>query len=162
MKNLQRAGFEQWMSSHPSSKWDLIYLGEGSIYMNKHMLHHLGSVMFFLAVAILTVFLAGAQASAQCPVTQLISGLQLPLGITQSNQDNLLVSETGTRVPNTGRISIVDLNGNRRTLLDGLPSGINDVGDPSGPAGLYLRGRTLYVAIGLGDAVLTGPVPNPN
>jgi len=130
--------------------------------MNKHMLHNLTSVTFSLAVALSTVFLSGAQASAQCPVTQLTSGLQLPLGITQSNQDNLLVSESGTRVPNTGRISIVDLNGNRRTLLDGLPSGISDVGDPSGPDGLYVRGRTLYIAIGVGDAMLAGSIPNPN
>jgi hypothetical protein len=50
------------------------------------------------------------------------------------------------------------MGGNRRTLLSGLPSGINDVGDPAGPAGLFMRGRTLYVAIGGGDAVLPGPV----
>ncbi|HSE38031.1 MAG TPA: ScyD/ScyE family protein, partial [Blastocatellia bacterium] len=74
----------------------------------------------------------------------------------------LLVSETGTPVPNTGRISIVDVDGNRRTLLDGLPSGINDVNEPSGPAGLFMRGRSLYVAIGIGDAVLAGPLPGTN
>jgi hypothetical protein len=56
----------------------------------------------------------------------------------------------------------VNLDGERRTLLDGLPSGINDVGDPSGPAGLFMRGRTLYVVIGVGDAYLPGGVPNPN
>ena len=53
------------------------------------------------------------------------------------------------------------------TLVDGLPSGTNDVGDPSGPAGVFTRGRTLYVAIGIGDNVLAGPLPrtqvvNPN
>ena len=104
---------------------------------------------------------------AQCPPDELISGLQIPLGITQSNTRNLLVSETGTRVSNTGRISIVDLDGNRWTLLDGLPSGINDVNAPSGPAGLFMRGCTLYVAIGIGDSILAGPLPgtalpNPN
>jgi hypothetical protein len=72
------------------------------------------------------------------------------------------VSESGTGLPNTGRISIVDREGNRRTLLDGVPSGINDVGEPSGPAGLFMRGRTLYVVIGVGDSLLPGPVPNPN
>jgi hypothetical protein len=80
-------------------------------------------------VAASSVF-SSLHVQAQCPPDELISGLQIPLGITQSNQGNLLVSETGTRVPNTGRISIVDLDGNRRTLLDGLPSGINDVNDP--------------------------------
>ncbi len=113
------------------------------------------------------VALASFEARGQCPVTELTSGLQIPLGITQSDQGNLIVSETGTNVPNKGRISIVDLNGNRRTLLDGLPSGINDVNEPSGPAGLFIRGRTLYVAIGVGDVGRAGPlpgttVPNPN
>ena len=137
------------------------------------LLHLLASIRFSLLVAT-TVALAGAQAVAQCPVTELTSGLQLPLGITQTNQDNLLVSETGTPTPNTGRISIVGLDGTRRTLLDGLPSGLNDIREPSGPAGLFLRGRTLYVAIGVGDVVVgvinpaTGmpfpgvAVPNPN
>jgi hypothetical protein len=58
--------------------------------------------------------------------------------------------------------SIVDLHGNRRTLLDGLPSGINDVNEPSRPAGVFMRGRSLYVVIGIGDSLLAGPVPNPN
>ena len=98
---------------------------------------------------------------------ELISGLQIPLGITQSNQGNLLVSESGTRAPNTGRISVVDLEGNRWTLVGGLPSGINDVNAPSGPAGLFMRGRTLYVAMGIGNSILAGPLPrtalpNPN
>jgi hypothetical protein len=106
-------------------------------------------------------------AAAQCPATELTSGLQLPLGITRSNQGNLIVSETGTTVPNTGRISVVDATGIRRTLIDGLPSGINDVNEPAGPAGVFLRGRTLYVLIGIGDTVIAGPAPgttaaNPN
>jgi hypothetical protein len=66
-----------------------------------------------------------------------------------------------------GRISIVDTNGNPRTLLDGLPSALNDVGDASGPAGILIRGRTLYVAIGVGDVTINGGgpglnKPNPN
>ncbi len=45
--------------------------------------------------------------------------------------------------------------------------GINDVNEPSGPAGVFMRGRTLYVAIGVGDVGRAGPfpgtvVPNPN
>src|SRR5688572_10183459 len=114
-----------------------------------------------LTLAAAAVFLPGATAGAQpiCPVTPLTSGLRLPLGITQSNLGNLVVGESGTAVPNSGRISLVDLDGNRRTLLDGLPSGINDVGDPSGPAGVFMRGRTLYVAIGVGDVGRAGPLP---
>ncbi len=135
--------------------------------MNRHIPRLFTSVGLSLTLVAASILLAGAEATAQCPATQLTSGLQIPLGITQSNQGNLIVSETGTTTPNTGRISIVDLNGNRRTLLDGLPSGINDVNEPSGPAGVFMRGRTLYVAIGVGDVGRAGPlpgttVPNPN
>jgi hypothetical protein len=120
-------------------------------------------ILLPLIAVVATALLTGLTAMAQCPVpATLTSGLDFPLGITQTDQGNLLVSETGTPVANTGRISIVDLKGNRRTLLAGLPSGINDVNEPSGPAGIFLRGRTLYVAIGIGDAVLAGPVPGTN
>jgi hypothetical protein len=117
-----------------------------------------------LALA-LTLFVLTIPVSAQC--SDVIVGLRQPLGGTLTNQNNLLVSETGTVVLHSGRISIVDANGNRRTLLDGLPSAINDVNEPSGPAGIFMRGRTLYVAIGTGDAGRAGPapgttIPNPN
>ena len=112
-------------------------------------------------------FAAGAAAQPICPAPELASGLLLPQSIVQSPLGNLLIAESGTRVPNTGRISIVGLDGSRRTFLDGLPSGISDVGDPAGPAGLVLRGRTLYGLIGIGDSILPGTVPrtalaNPN
>ncbi len=132
--------------------------------MNKHMLRVITSIICSLSLTVSIVFLAGAQASAQCPLPELTSGLHIPLGITQSGRGNLLVSETGATT-NSGRITIVDLNGQRRTLLAGLPSGINDVNEPSGPSGLFLSGRTLYVAIGIGDsiqAVPGGVVGNPN
>jgi len=112
--------------------------------------------------------LAGMKVMAQtCPVPVLTSGLHVPLGITQSERRNLFVSETGTLLPNTGRISIVDREGNRRDFLNGLPSGINDVNEPAGPAGVFLHEHTLYVAIGIGDTIKAGPVPgtavpNPN
>jgi hypothetical protein len=102
--------------------------------------------------------LVSGEARAQCPLTELTSGLEFPTGITHSNQNNLIVGESGTTA-NTGRISLIDPDGSRRTLLDGLPSGIADVGDPSGPSGVYLRGRTLYVTIGVGDVVVPGEVP---
>lgn len=133
--------------------------------MNTQMLRYFASRTLSLALAALFVLLVAVQASAQC--NELASGLRMPLGITQSNLDNLLVSETGTRSLHTGRISIIDSNGNQRTLLDGLPSAINDTNEPSGPAGLFMRGRTLYVAMGLGDGIQAGPFPgaavgNPN
>ena len=129
--------------------------------MNKQRLRMFAST---LALA-LTLFVLNVTASAQC--SDVTSGLRQPLGATLTNQDNLLVSETGTVALHSGRISIVDASGVRRTLLDGLPSAINDVNEPSGPAGIFMRGRTLYVAIGTGDAGRAGPapgttVPNPN
>jgi len=109
-----------------------------------------------LALAAFTLSEAAAQ---PCPGTTLISGLQHPLGMALSNQGNLIVSETGTPTPHSGRLSILDPSGNRWTLLDGLPSGLNDVNEPAGPAGLVMRGRTVYLLIGVGDAVLPAPIP---
>jgi hypothetical protein len=133
--------------------------------MYRYIHRFFGSKVFSLALCAATVILAGTKVMAQCP--PLISGLQVPVSITQSERGNLFVSETGTLLPNTGRISIVDLGGNRRTFLDGLPSGINDVNEIGGPAGLFLHDQTLYVAIGIGDTIKAGPVPgtavpNPN
>lgn len=111
----------------------------------------------------LSVILAGIDANAQvCPGTIFTSELRRPMGMARSNQGNLLVSETGTPAPHSGRISIVGPSGERRTLLDGLPSGKSDVGDPAGPAGIAMRGRTLYVLMSIGDAVLASPVPTRN
>lgn len=113
----------------------------------------------------LSLALAPEQAVTQC--SELASGLLNSRGITQSNLGNIIVAEGGTLASNSGRISIVDRSGTRRTLLDGLPSGISDVGDPSGPTGVYMRGRSLFVTIGAGDVGLPGPVlgtdlENPN
>jgi hypothetical protein len=123
--------------------------------------------LIILVTALLLLNRTGA--SAQCPITELTTGLQGPVSITISKKDNLFVSESGTTQPNSGRISIVTLNGVRRTFLGGLPSGLSAEGgnEPSGPSGLFLRGRTLYLAIGVGDSVLVGPAPgsakpNPN
>lgn len=100
-----------------------------------------------------------AHAQAVCTAVEVATGLVRPQGVTQSNIGNLIVAEAGPGTPNTGRISIVSPAGERRTLLSGLPSGRADVGDPAGPAGVFMRGRTLYAAIGIGDAILAGPVP---
>ncbi len=124
------------------------------------------AALIVVTLAVLTGVPSNAR--AQCPAPELTSGLEGPIGIILSKQDNLIVSESGTPTPNTGRISIVSLTGTRRTLLDGLPSGFSaEGGEPSGPSGLFLRGRTLYLAIGVGDAVLNGPnpgteIPNPD
>jgi len=133
--------------------------------MNRYTLRLFPSVTFLLSLVVSVLLLAGVDARAQCPEV-VTAGLRTPLGITQSNKDNLIVSETGTPTLHTGRISIVDPSGNRRTLLNGLPSAINDVGEPSGPAGVFMRGRTLYVLIGIGNSIVgAGPgvaFENPN
>jgi hypothetical protein len=116
-----------------------------------------GTALLIAATGSLPEGLASAQEPV-CPPMEITSGLRRPIGIELSNQGNLLVSETGTPALHSGRISIVEPTGIRRTLLDGLPSGISDVGDPAGPDGLYMRGRTIYVTIGIGDNILAGPV----
>src|SRR5947209_2608640 len=93
-------------------------------------------------------------AASQCPLP-FSAGLELPLGMARLSTGDLIVTESGSNNPNTGRISIVNLGG-RRTLLKGLPSGISDAGSPSGPAGLVISGRTLYLAIGAGDSAIAG------
>ena len=137
-------------------------------YSSRHA-HHFNPLKTLSMLAAFAAIFATTvpPASAQCPVVELTSGLVRPVGIAQSSQGNLLISEANARVPNTGRISIVDLSGHRRTLLSGLPSGIADVGDPLGPMGLFMRGRTLFVLIGVGDVAIAGPIPgsalpNPN
>jgi hypothetical protein len=124
--------------------------------MNKHILK---STALSLTLAAATILLAVVSAMAQC--SDVVTGLRSPLGITQSNQNNLIVSETGTLgALHSGRISIVNPEGGRRTLLQGLPSATNDVGEASGPAGVYLRGRTLYLVIGIGNTFLPNGTPN--
>ena len=121
-----------------------------------------------IAIAALTSMLTSVNASGQGVSTSVLAtGLRAPVKAIITPKGNLLVAEAGSG-PNTGRISIIDLNGNRRTLIDGLPSGLAPPNlDPSGPSALALRGRTLFVVIGAGDATLAGPVPatemiNPN
>ena len=99
-------------------------------------------------------------AQTPCPeVRVLAEELLAPSKVIQTPLGDFLVSENGTGAPNTGRISIVDSQGTRRTLLDGLPSGIDHTGGKSGTSSLWLRGRTLFVVNGLGDVTLPGPLP---
>ena len=120
-----------------------------------------------VALSTLALALALSFTTVKAQTTSVFTGgLSLPAKIMLTPGGNLLVTET-VGVPNRGRISIIDPYGNRRTLIDGLPSGISDVGDPSGPSGLDLRGRTLFVTIGSGDGTIAGAIPgtelpNPN
>ena len=110
-------------------------------------------------IVLVPCLLASDAAAQACPGSDLVTGLNRPMSIAPSNQGNLIVSETGTFAAHSGRISIVGPDGTRRTLIGGLPSGINDVAEPAGPAGLIMRGRTIYVLLGIGDSVLPAAIP---
>ncbi|MEK6301797.1 MAG: ScyD/ScyE family protein [Acidobacteriota bacterium] len=124
--------------------------------------------LLLVGIAAMTSILVNINAYGQTAVTSVFaSGLRAPVKTIFTPKGNLLVAEAGNG-PNTGRISIIDSGGNRRTLIDGLPSGFAPPNnDASGPSALALRGRNLYIVIGGGDATLAGPVPateipNPN
>lgn len=117
----------------------------------------LGFFAFALVVLVSAATPAVTRAQAQC--TPLLSGLRLPVGSTLTDQGHLLIAEAGDGSAGSGRISILDRGGSRRTLIDGLPSGPADVGTPSGPSGLFMQGRSLFVAMGTGDTGIMGPRP---
>jgi DNA-binding beta-propeller fold protein YncE len=108
-----------------------------------------------LLVAALTVLNAAAQSNV------FATGLQTPIRLLFTPRGSLLVSEGGPfpATANTGRVSILDRSGNRRTLLEGLPSGPAHFTNPYGPTSMALDGRTLYLVIGEGD-VMAGVPPN--
>lgn len=120
-----------------------------------------------LAVAWLMGLAFSMSVQAQCPVTVFATGLKAPNKMIVTPAANLMVSEAGSG-PNTGRISIINRSGVRRTLIDGLPSGLSAPNnDPDGTDGILLRGRTLYILNGEGDALRNGTAPgaavaNPN
>jgi len=111
-----------------------------------------------LATLALTGILSAATARAQ----PFAAGLQTPSRMIFTQQGNVLVAESGTSASNSGRISFIDrTSGARKTLIDGLPSGISGAGAeaaPSGPSGLALQGNALYVTIGAGDGVKPGTI----
>jgi len=124
------------------------------------------ALRFLVSFSLVLVFSAVA---AGQQISVFATGLKTPIKVRLTPGGNLMVAEGGTG-PNTGRISILARNGVRRTLIDGLPSGINTIGaqpTPIGPTGLEIVGDVLYVAIGSGDETLPGAAPgtevtNPN
>jgi hypothetical protein len=96
---------------------------------------------------------------AWCQPQLVVSGLQGPSKIILTPRGNLLVSESSMEV-NSARISLVTRAGARNSLFEGLPSGVEvTLAGGSGPTGLAIRGRTLYFALGGGDAERRGQAP---
>lgn len=95
------------------------------------------------------------------------TGLNSPAKVISIGDGKLLVAEAG-ETPNSGRISLINSAGSRRTLVDGLPSGVAAPEFvPDGPTGIELQDETLYITIGEGDTHVNGPnpgtiIPNPN
>jgi hypothetical protein len=126
-------------------------------------------IIFSFALVVLAGFVLSAAAQTTSVLT---TGLEKPTKLITAGDDSLLVAEAGTTTPNTGRVSLVNrTTGARQTLIDGLPSGLNNLGgppNPSGPSALKLRGHTLFLTIATGDAVqnvgpgLESPNPNPS
>lgn len=111
----------------------------------------------FMYIRFLSILLALTPAWSQTEVVA--TGLQAPNKIILTARGNVLVSETST-TPNSGRVSMVPRGGARRSLLENLPSGTEvTLAGGSGPSAMALRERTLYLAIGTGDAERSGAVP---
>ncbi len=116
-----------------------------------------------------TIFAIAVASPAQT-TSVLTTGLTTPVKMIAAGDNSLLVTEQGTFVPNSGRISRVDRStGIRQTLISGLPSGVNNLGGPpapTGPTALTLHGHTLYLTISGGDSTqnvggLEFPNPTP-
>jgi hypothetical protein len=124
------------------------------------------TTLVFVLLALVSV---ASEAKAQTATT-FVTGLKSPVKIIYSQRYGVFfVSEAGMPTTvNTGRISVVGNDGSVSTLIDGLPSGpAAPNNDPSGPSAMWLDGNSLYIAIGAGNTVLSGPapgseIPNPN
>ncbi len=110
---------------------------------------------FTFCLAIALTILLGAVVSQAQGTSVFTTGLNNPAKLITAGQSSLLVAEAGTDAPNTGRISLVNrASGARRTLIDGLPSAVNNDGgapEASGPSGIKLSGQKLYLTIGAGN-----------
>ena len=126
-------------------------------------------IIFSFALIVMSGFASVAVAQTTSVLT---GGLEKPTKLITAGDNSLLVAEAGTATPNSGRVSRVNrTTGARQTIIDGLPSGVNNLGgppSPSGPSALKLHGHTLFLTIATGDAMqnvgpgLESPNPNPS
>lgn len=108
---------------------------------------------------LLSALCAAGALVAQGTPEVVTTGLRSPQKLVLTPRGNFLVSEP-SMTANAGRVSFVTRGGVRRSLIEGLPSGVDVTGSAgSGPTGLAVRQGTLYVGIGVGDAERSGPTP---
>ena len=115
----------------------------------------------------LSLTLGSSTVEAQAPLNVVVGELKAPGKMLALETGAILVVESGTGVHDS-RVTAFDTDGNRLSLVEGLPSGLAfPNNDPSGVCRLALRNHTLYIAISAGDSGMGGPVqgseiPNPN
>ena len=90
-------------------------------------------------------------------VQEHVTGLRAPMKLVVHDSGAIFVAEAGAG-PNTGRVSVIDRDRRRFSIIDGLPSGLYNR-ESSGPSGVLLIGRRLFITIGSGDATVPGPAP---
>jgi hypothetical protein len=100
-----------------------------------------------------------ASATCWCQPQVIATGLPDAQKLVLTPGGNFLVSQPSQTV-NSGRVLFVSRAGVSRSLLAGLPSGIEvTLAGSSGPSAMAIRGRTLYLSLGLGDLERRGPAP---
>ena len=104
----------------------------------------------------LALALTASLSSAQ-PVQEHVSGLLSPVRTLALDDGSLLVAESGLTTTNSGRVSLVDRDRRRFSVIDQLPSGFHGAAnDPTGPTAVLLFDRRLYILIGNGDVSIAG------
>jgi hypothetical protein len=116
-----------------------------------------------------------SRASALAAPEVIVSGLQYPRGFAFGRDGAIYVAEAGVPEGNetstvatgcpqvpppvgpwsggfTGRISRVTMRGVRTTVVDGLPSARDQMGDVEGPSDVAFDEKKMYVMIGAGCA----------
>lgn len=106
--------------------------------------------------SILFGLLSCASAALHAQPSVIISGLSAPQKMILTPNRNLLVSETSLNAYE-GKVSYITRGGNRRSLIEGLPSATAARGESTGPTAMVLHERRLYVATGLGNAEALTP-----